>query len=436
MSQQPIVIDTAGALAPKLRATDSNALKQSVIAMRAATKNAYSDERVFVNLCVDPETVAACTRLAQKYRDVSLVILVGIGGPNLAVRSVHEALLGALPEHDQRPKILYADTTDAHQAVAILSELDRTLKSNRKVLVILASKSGSTTESVANAQLYLARLAASEINWAKRVVAITDENSPLWHEARSHGIATLTIPAIVGGRYSVFSAMGIFPLAVLGIDTTSLLAGAAAMRARCLALNVDTNPAAQLAAIQYAHGRAGRNIVDYFVFSKDLESVGRWYRQLLAESCGKERDKTGKKILRTGYTPTVSVGSNDLHSVGQLSLGGPDDKCTFIVNVERAERIAVPKNGPLRGLMPGLAGTEFHSILQAITKGTILAYADAKRPVVSITLPARDAYSVGQLLQLHLMQTVYVAELLRVNAFDQPAVEAYKKHTRTILEKN
>jgi glucose-6-phosphate isomerase len=429
MARAAIRIDAAGASvrAPKAFSTT---LKRAVASMRAATKKEYEDDRAFVNLCVDAEAAAACTRLAKKYRDANLVVLVGIGGPNLAVRSVYEALTSSLETTDARQRVRYADTVDPHHMRIVLHEVNEAFKRSERVLIILASKSGSTTESVANAQVLLAAVKEHKEILAAHVVAITDEESPLWHEARTHGIPTLTIPNKVGGRYSVFSAMGLFPLAVLNIDTTELLAGAAMMRTRCLA--ATKNPAAELALLQAAHAREGRNVNEYFVFSKDLESVGRWERQLLAESCGKEK-RVGKKTVGVGITPTVNVGTNDLHSVGQLALAGPDDKLTCFVTVRATESVFIPTNGPLRGLLPHISGMQFSTIMNAVAEGTKRAYSDAKRPWVAIELPKRDAHSIGQLLQLHLMQTAYLAELLGVNAFDQPAVEQYKEHTRKLL---
>jgi glucose-6-phosphate isomerase len=412
--------------------TAGKLLRPELKAMRAATTKGYADDRSSINLPFDTSMVRQVKTLAAKYRDVDLVIVVGIGGSNLGAMSVQEALRGRLYNETGKPRIYYADTVDERKMRDIALLLDDALQRRGRVLVNAVSKSGSTTETIANLEVFLATLKKHDVT-STSVVVTTDEHSPLWKLAAKSGFATLSIPKRVGGRYSVFSPAGLFPLAVLNIDVEELLAGAAVMRERCLSDDLMNNPAAVAAAIQYLHYKSGRNIAELFLFATDFESVGKWWRQLLGESCGKEFDRTGKRKIWAGITPTVSIGSTDLHSVAQLALGGPQDKLTTFVTVGEELGTRLPDLKEYDSLVPNLQGKSLKEIMDAILQGTMIAYGQGKRPYCHIALPSCSAYCLGQFLQLEMMETMFLAALVDVNPFDQPAVEAYKAETRRIL---
>ena len=133
-------------------------------------------------------------------------------------------------------------------------------------------------------------------------------------------------------------------------------------------------------------------------------------------------------------TPTVSVGSIDLHSLAQLYLGGPYDKfSTFLSVKKKSSDIKLPKESPLIGLVEHIQGGSFNHIMDAILHGVQAAYRKNKRPFISVELPELSTYYIGQLLQLEMIKMVYLAYLMDVNPFDQPQVELYKKETREIL---
>ncbi len=155
-----------------------------------------------------------------------------------------------------------------------------------------------------------------------------------WNFALEKGFDLLEIPKKVGGRYSVFSPVGLFPLGLLGVNIDQLLKGAYDMKSRCLDTNLLKNPAVISATLIYLHYKKGKNIHDLFLVGNDLESVGKWYRQLMGESIGKEFNKDKKRVFE-GITPTVSLVSVDLHSMAQIYLGGPYDKFTTFVNVKQ-----------------------------------------------------------------------------------------------------
>lgn len=299
--------------------------------------NNFNDTSVYasINLPADAylrEQVKSLARLKRELNPTALLV-IGIGGSNLGTVAVLEGIYGRFyNEQGPETKVYFADTVDSDHIFDLIVLLEQELQKGNSVLITIISKSGTTLETVANAEVFihLIKKYISE-DYARYVVAITDEGSKLWELAGQHHIDRLAIPKEVGGRYSVFSAVGLFPLAVLGINIDELHAGAAHMVHSCIQIDMESNPAALSAAILALNFKKGFTIHDTFLFSVDLESMGKWYRQLMGESIGKTRTYDG---MHTGITPTVSIGSTDLHSVAQLYLGGPRDKFTTFVRVE------------------------------------------------------------------------------------------------------
>jgi glucose-6-phosphate isomerase len=240
------------------------------------------------------------------------------------------------------------------------------------------------------------------------------------------------MPESVGGRYSVFSTVGLFPLALLGIDCAKLLDGAAHMRAACL--REGANPAVVRAAMLFHAKRRGHAIADNFYFKTDLECVGKWYRQLMGESIGKERSADGKSVVHEGMTPTVSIGSTDLHSMAQLYFGGPSDKFFTIITVQKWREDPVTPNYPKYDqLVHNIQRTPLSRIMHAIAESVKTSLRELHKPYCEIVVPQVNEWNIGALLQLHMMEIIYLARLLRVNPFDQPNVETYKIETKRNL---
>ncbi len=177
------------------------------------------------------------------------------------------------------------------------------------------------------------------------------------------------------------------------------------------------------------HFQKGRRIYDLFLFNIRLEALGKWFRQLLAESLGKGQ-------LKAGLVPMVSVGPADLHSVGQLYLAGLANQFTTFVFVSSAKiNLNVPKEGFLGKLAPAQSGKEAGEISAAIFEGVKRAYGKRGLPFVEIELSELSPFAIGEFMQFKMIEVVLLAKLLGVNAYDQPNVELYKEETRKILEK-
>jgi len=365
------------------------------------------------------------------------LVVMGIGGSNLGTIAVQEAVLGKLYNQlTTATKVLYADTVDSDNINNIITLVKPVLERGDNIVLNVISKSGTTTETIANAEVLIDLLRRHKKDCKNCISVTSDKGSELWNIAVKEGINVLEIPKKVGGRYSVFSPVGLFPLGLLGLNIEQLLDGAIHVRDACIETNIEKNPAAISAAIQYLHYDSGKNISDLFLFANDLESLGKWCRQLMAESLGKEFNKKEEKV-NIGITPVVSIGSTDLHSMAQLYLGGPYDKFTTFLSVENSNsHINVPTLEGYSKLVYGIQGKSLESIMGAIVEGTKAAFRKGGRPFMEIKLPCKSEYSIGQFLQFKMIETIYLGYLLDVNPFDQPNVESYKEETRKILQKN
>jgi glucose-6-phosphate isomerase len=404
-----------------------------------ATSKGYDDDKACINLPDDKDMHRKVEELVQEKKRLNpeYLVVVGIGGSNLGTMAVQEAVLGKL--HNQlnpATKVLFADTVDTDYINNIVKLIEPALKKGGNIVIDCISKSGTTTETVVNFDVLLDVVRKYKRDYKNCVVVTSDKDSALWKLGLKEGFDTLEIPEKVGGRYSVLSPVGLFPLGLLGINIEELLTGAKSARDMCIRDDVVKNPAAESASIQFQHFKRGVNIFDLFLFSNNLESVGKWNRQLVAESLGKEYNRKGEKV-NSGLTPTVSVGSTDLHSIAQLYLGGPFDKFTTFVSVQNGfSLLNVSKTSDYDELVAGIRGKSLKTIMDAILEGTKEAFKEHMRPYSEIVLPDKSECSIGQFLQFKMIETIYLGYLLDVNPFGQPSVESYKKETRRILLPN
>lgn len=404
------------------------------------THDQYDAPECSVNLPIDQNLIGIVKELKKKKTSKKLqyILVIGIGGSNLGTKAVYDAIFGFTDFIDCRrfPRLVFLETNDPEYLRRLRNFLQFEIKHPEQILINIISKSGTTAETVANAEIIIEALKKNlkpeEIN--ERIVVTTDEGSKLWNWAASKKIGKLPVPEIVGGRYSVFSPVGLFPLAAAGIELEGLYEGAATMRKNCIENDLELNPALLSASLIYLNSKAGKTINDNFFFAPQLESIGKWYRQLMGESIGKEQDREGNTV-HCGITPTVSIGSTDLHSVGQLYLGGPLDKFTTFVwarNVE--EPMQLPAELAAPGLVEHLEGKSAQSVMSAILEGTKMAYAKKELPFMEIVMPEITPFALGEYLQFKMIEMMYLGRLFEVNPFDQPHVELYKKETRKILK--
>ncbi len=364
-------------------------------------------------------------------------ILVGIGGSSLGAIATVQALThpfrNVLPD-DRRdgPRFFVLDNPDPEKVSSTLDtvDLDRTL-------INVVTKSGQTAETMANFLVARGALIdkVGDEQAKKQIVATTDPEEGLLRKlAGQEGYRTFPVPPGVDGRQTVLSAVGLIPAAMCGIDIHQLLAGAAAMRARCQSGDVRENPAYLLAALSVlADQKYDKSMLVMMPYADALFGIGDWFRQLWAESLGK-RLSTDNKDVYAGQTPIKSLGAIDQHSQIQLYTEGPNDKLISLIGVdEYRARVEIPAPPASIPDLSYLEGGELGQLLDRERKATAWALTQAKRPNLTITTPKIDAFAVGEFFYLFELQTVMAGAIYNVNPFGQPGVEAGKNATYALM---
>lgn len=364
----------------------------------------------------DEHVAWEASNLSRKFQHAKLVVVIGIGGSSLGSQAIVNALGGS------SRKVMWADAVDLINIATIKNEIARFKPVD--ILFVLISKSGKTLESLANFQL----LYKKGVN----VVVISEVGSPLNNAAVSCGYDFLPIPAKISGRYSVFSHVGIFPLLMTGVNVSRLLAGARQASAK-MTLPWRKNPALVTAALLYSHAMQGNRMNEVFCLSSELGPVAKWYRQLLAESTGKEKNLKGQKV-NEGITPLMAT-PVDLHSQAQLYFGGKNNRLFFLLDVVKTEAQVIPQLKFFSEIAPELKGKTTSGLTNAISTGFKHALIQSKRPFVEFKLEKLSEEEIGELIQTQMAAVMILCHLLKVNAFDQPNVEGYKAETKKQLMK-
>lgn len=390
---------------------------------------ARRDEVGFMNL-PDSKTLALIEGLAKKCRQkYDNLLVIGIGGSDLGARAIYEALVPVSAREKKRAKggpmkIYFIGNTDPEEAADTLTRINL-----RRTMVNVVSKSGETAEILANFFLVRKLLEASvgKNKAAKQIVATTDPSSGLLRNlAREEGWATLPIPANLGGRFSVLSAVGLFPAACAGVKISSLVSGAEKVVNSEKSSKTPT-PASIFAALSYLLYKKGRNISVFMPYAAALLELAVWFRQLWAENLGKRED--------AGPTPIAALGAVDQHSQLQLYQEGPRDKIITFLEVERFRKnLQVPAFIKNRSGGLSVQGHSFEEIIHAERASTAFALARAGRPNGTLLISKVSEESLGALFQFLMFSSVYLGNLLGVNPFNQPGVEAMKKNLISMLE--
>jgi len=384
-------------------------------------------ELPFHDLPYDEEGAAECSRLADELAaEFDTMIVLGIGGSALGTKAVLDAVPASL--RPRRMDVHVADNVDPSSFSDLLGRVDLA-----RTCFNVISKSGGTSETLAQFLVVRERLAAAvgEEQWPRHVVVTTDpEKGPLRALVRALGMRSLPVPAGVGGRFSVLSAVGLLPLAAAGIDIPLLLSGARHADTLCAQEDPRANPAAMHAALLYLAMQEKRcNIHVLMPYSDGLLRLAEWYGQLWAESLGKARATDGS-IVETGQTPVRALGATDQHSQVQLFVEGSRDKVvTFIRVTHHAGDIPIPHREGDAEEFAFLGGHTMGELLNMEQQATELALADAGRPTSLLTIDRCDEGALGQIFHLFEVQTLIAGALLGIDALDQPGVEAGKRLT-------
>ncbi|KAA0216306.1 MAG: glucose-6-phosphate isomerase [Leptolyngbya sp. PLA3] len=376
--------------------------------------------------------VSEVKKLASERRNAfeNLVVL-GIGGSALGNIALQAALnpptWNLLPSHQRGgPRMFVIDNVDPANFAAIME-----ICPPEQTLYNVVSKSGETAETAA--QFMWVRDVihrALGTTAAMHVVAITDpEKGTMRKICDAEGYVTLPVPEGVGGRFSVLSPVGLFSAAMCGIDIDALLDGAAAMDKRCSDPDLSKNPAAMIAGLLCELGAyKGKTCHVLMPYANSLYLLADWFRQLWAESLGKQFDRTGDQVF-AGFTPIKALGATDQHSQIQLYREGPNDKVIGLIEVEDfGSNVTIPKGLGVDALRY-LEGRSMGALLNAEKRATEFALVESQRPNFTIRMPRIDAYTVGEFISLWQIATSYAGLMLGIDAYDQPAVETGKKAT-------
>lgn len=380
------------------------------------------------------EIVAFANEVNDQYQDF---ILVGIGGSSLGAIATIQALAhpyrNLLPEGKRvGPRIFVLDNPDPEKIAATLDTVDLS-----KTLVNVVTKSGQTAETMANFLVVRDALIAAvgEERARRQIVATTDPESGLLRQlADQEGYRTFPVPPGVDGRQTVLSAVGMLPAALAGIDVHQLLAGAAAMRARCETGDIRENPAYLLAAISWlADQRHNKSMLVTMPYADALFGISDWFRQLWAESLGKKLS-VDNEVVYAGQTPIKALGAIDQHSQIQLYTEGPNDKLIQLIAIGKyRDTVEIPNPPESIPDLAYLKGGELGDLLDKERLATAWALARAERPNLTITTPVIDAFAVGEFFYMLELQTVMAGALYNVNPFGQPGVEAGKNATYALM---
>jgi glucose-6-phosphate isomerase len=373
------------------------------------------------------EVAALALKLNKQFDNFAVI---GIGGSalgNIALQSALNHPEYNLLKRPQRrgPRLFVIDNVDPDRVAGLFDVLDLD-----KTVFNVITKSGGTAETMSEFLVFRDALIKKlgEKQHIEHIVITTDpEQGELREIVKKFAYASLPIPSDVGGRFSVLSAVGLLSAAVTGIDIHQLLAGAAEMDVACKSKKLWGNPALTGAALHYLMDKAkGKNIQVMMPYSHALRDVADWFRQLWAESLGKQMDRAGK-LARTGQTPEKALGATDQHSVMQLYIEGPYDKVIAFLTVDEfGATVTIPHAFPEYGTVKYLGGHTMNELLNAEQKATELALTKSGRPNCAIRVKKVDEKTVGALFYLLEMQTAYTGELFNINAFDQPGVELGK----------
>jgi glucose-6-phosphate isomerase len=365
--------------------------------------------------------------------DFDAFVVLGIGGSALGPMAVQQAINHPFYNELSRekrngyPRLYIADNVDPEKLTYLFDTIDPT-----KCLFNCISKSGSTSETMSQfmiiKQLLEEKLGKEEAK--KHIVCTTDvANGNLTKIADDEGYKKFIVPSGVGGRFSQLTPVGLLPAAFCGIDIAQMLEGASYMDEQCKVDDIYKNPAYIYAILNYLGMQKGKNISVMMPYADSLKFISDWYCQLWAESLGKKHDINGK-IVNAGPTPVKALGATDQHSQVQLYMEGPFDKMIVLLGVDKyKETVNIPKiysEIPSLGFLGGVTQNELIKVEQMATEYALL---QAGKMNMTITLPEVNEFTLGQLIYLFEVATAFTGELMNINAFDQPGVEAGKDAT-------
>lgn len=364
----------------------------------------------FINILSNSQHIDQIKKAFAEIRWAKNLVVVGIGGSDLGARAIFQAI-----EEDEPPFAVYfhGDSSDPVAITRLMREIDL-----GDTVFCIISKSGETIETISQYVFFKHVFKTQYENWQDHFIFITDaQKGILREEADANNILTLPIPDDVGGRFSVQTSVGLFPALAMGVDIDQLIAGAKD------GIENHSKVAQQIAMTQFLLAQQGIDINVMMPYSVQLEEFARWYRQLWAESLGKE----GKGIL-----PIQARGPADQHSQVQFYTEGKLMQSLLFLRIDHRLENYVIEQVDVKNV-EYLEGLYFHDIVNAELEATALALKKLGRPSATLAIDKLDAFSLGQLFAVFELAVVYLSEMMDIDAFNQPGVEEGKQMMYALL---
>lgn len=323
--------------------------------------------------------------MIERFKDVKFIFLIGIGGSNLATKAVWNAL--TLHKATDK-KFFFLEAPDSREYEEVQNILNNEIEDAKDFVIITTSKSGKTEETLETFKKvfeYFKNKFGEEAG--ERTIVISSPSTPLWDRAEVEGIERVEWENNVGGRFSAFTIAHTLPLQIAGLNIPKYLEGRDEAEE-------NKKEAEMLAQRLFEAHKNGVEIFDLFLFNAELEDIGKWARQLIAESLAM-------------LTPTVSIGPTDLHSQLELTLGGPKNRFTLFIKSKKEIDGSINEQS-------------YNSVIEA--------YEKAGLPYQKFEMGEINEKEIGKFFEFMMIMIVEFAKLADIDPYGQPAVEEYKKH--------
>lgn len=362
-----------------------------------------------VDITIDIEEIKSYVSDVQD--DFDTIVILWIWGSALGTKALIESLYG---------KYYNEDTNKTGKNIYVLDNIDletfhdvEEIIDISKTLFIFISKSGSTIETLSEYIYFREKCRAECLKWEKHFCFIVGEDCKM-KDKLVEDFQTFYIPENIGGRFSVFTAVWLVPLAFAWVDISFFMQWISDIKQDVLSDDISKNLALNLAYTQYKYYKEWKNIAVFFPYSSRMFQIWEWYKQLMWESIGKNRE---------GITLISSLWVTDQHSQLQLYQDGPQDKLFITLSIDTPNQdIAIHED------------LSFHNLLEIERYGTETSLKNEWHPLCNISLSQIDEQHVAQLLYIFMFQIAYLWELFEINAFDQPWVEKSKIITKQKLD--
>lgn len=422
--------------------TNNGISKEEILSINDLVENAYfnifknpvQDTQEIINILDNVDTIKIKETASKIRQNFEYFVVFGIGGSSLGSKAIFNALChlnhNDLPKakRNSAPKFFVEDNVDPEKLQALFDVLEL-----EKTKFCIITKSGKTTETLA--QFFAIReICEKQLGnkWKEHfIIMVSDTSSFLFEYSKNNNLEIiLDPPANLGGRYSVLSSVGLLPSAVLGLNIDDMLDGAKAMLKNAQLTNIWQNAPLLSATIDFLNYKKGKNMIVLNPYASGLQYFNEWFCQLWAESIGRN-----EKNNPIGQTPINVLGPVAQHSQFQLYLDGPNDKIFTFVGVQNFRtKIALPQELNLLFVQDVASNKNFGDLINIERIASTQALTKYNKPNETIIIDELNENTLGKLFMFFIFKMIFIAQLLEINPYGQPAVESIKLEVSTLLK--